>query len=417
MQIKRFAFPGTIFLLIIALSQAVSAQTNVSATMTVDNAFDLYISTDDTVQGTLVGSGNNWPTTYQFSQALTPGVTNYIHVAGVDAGDPAMFIGEFTLDGFDFEFANGTQTLLTNTTDWTASEVGFGGATVTVVSQGTNGVGPWGTYPLIDSAAETIWSTNLSVDNVFFSAVINPVEVAPGNTATFNVTKTFTDDRTDEVDVTLTCNGGLPLVQNFTIAGGGDGVTFVVNDIPDSGATCTVTESGGPDGYTAEMNGGEGCSWDDVTSDLYTCEIVNYPDPGMFTVNMEWVVPTEGGDAMNMDVPVTITCDAEITPSTDDDGDYWWYEVTLGDGDEATVSVDTTTGAASCWATQDLGDLSGIESTDDCDAQDVSAGEDASCTFTNTVFFEGIPTLSQYGLAILVLLTLGVGLVGFRRFA
>jgi len=47
----------------------------------------------------------------------------------------------------------------------------------------------------------------------------------------------------------------------------------------------------------------------------------------------------------------------------------------------------------------------------------VSAGEDASCTFTNTVFFEGIPTLSQYGLAILVLLTLGVGLVGFRRFA
>jgi hypothetical protein len=39
-----------------------------------------------------------------------------------------------------------------------------------------------------------------------------------------------------------------------------------------------------------------------------------------------------------------------------------------------------------------------------------------TCTFTNTVFFEGIPTLSQYGLAVLVLLTLGVGFVGLRRF-
>ena len=35
---------------------------------------------------------------------------------------------------------------------------------------------------------------------------------------------------------------------------------------------------------------------------------------------------------------------------------------------------------------------------------------------TNTVFFEGIPTLNQYGMAIMALLMLGVGFVGFRRF-
>jgi hypothetical protein len=33
------------------------------------------------------------------------------------------------------------------------------------------------------------------------------------------------------------------------------------------------------------------------------------------------------------------------------------------------------------------------------------------------VFFEGIPTLNQYGLALLALLMLGVGAVGLRRFA
>ena len=46
----------------------------------------------------------------------------------------------------------------------------------------------------------------------------------------------------------------------------------------------------------------------------------------------------------------------------------------------------------------------------------IKAAEEVSCEFTNTVFFEGIPTLSQYGLAIMALLMLGVGFVGFRRF-
>ena len=38
------------------------------------------------------------------------------------------------------------------------------------------------------------------------------------------------------------------------------------------------------------------------------------------------------------------------------------------------------------------------------------------CTITNTESFEGIPTLSQYGMAIMALLMLGVGFIGMRRF-
>ena len=48
---------------------------------------------------------------------------------------------------------------------------------------------------------------------------------------------------------------------------------------------------------------------------------------------------------------------------------------------------------------------------------DVVSGADTSCLIVNTMFFEGIPTLSHYGLAILVVLTLGIGAVGFRRYA
>ena len=47
---------------------------------------------------------------------------------------------------------------------------------------------------------------------------------------------------------------------------------------------------------------------------------------------------------------------------------------------------------------------------------ELAAGMGAECTITNTVFYEGIPTLNQYGMAIMALLMLGMGLVGFRRF-
>jgi len=61
---------------------------------------------------------------------------------------------------------------------------------------------------------------------------------------------------------------------------------------------------------------------------------------------------------------------------------------------------------------------SGVEGTasDACGDADLDAGDSATCTFTNTVFFEGIPTLGQYGLAVLALLMLGAGFIGFRRF-
>jgi hypothetical protein len=61
---------------------------------------------------------------------------------------------------------------------------------------------------------------------------------------------------------------------------------------------------------------------------------------------------------------------------------------------------------------------SGIESNaSTCSHLVVTPGVGNACTITNTRFYEGIPTLSQYGLAILALLMLGVGMVGFRRFA
>src|SRR5689334_19753491 len=103
-----------------------ASATNISANLTVDNSFDYYLSTSDSVLGTLIGSGNNWQVTSQFTSALTPGVTNYIHVVALNAGGPAGFIGDFSLSDTSFQFINGTQQLLTNPIDWAFNTSGFG---------------------------------------------------------------------------------------------------------------------------------------------------------------------------------------------------------------------------------------------------------------------------------------------------
>jgi hypothetical protein len=265
----------------------------------------------------------------------------------------------------------------------------------------------------LDSVTIAGWSPS----NQWGAEIAGATEVEPN--ALFNVTKTYTDGSTDSVEVTLTCNSGIPLQQSFTIEGGDpDGVTFIVTNIPETGADCEVTESGGLDNYTPVLNGGDGCSWTDVNGGRYVCAIENQPDPAEYSVTTDWVVPDAGLEEPT-DVEVTISCDSEIltvsvTPDSQTTNEV---VVTLGDGDMVDITVDTELESSNCTATQAL-TQSGVETTASasCTNQDLDAGDSASCVFTNTVFYEGIPTLSQYGLALMALLMLGVGFVGMRRF-
>ena len=151
----------------------------------------------------------------------------------------------------------------------------------------------------------------------------------------------------------------------------------------------------------------------------FSCVVNNTARDGTFTVNKDWNVFNEdAGSEVHEKAHVEIRCDARITNggSYDDFFDNWYLSGYLGDGESLTATVSTLTGTANCWATEHIYE-SGVESTGDCGSRPIVAGGSSSCTFTNTVFFEGIPTLSQYGLALMALLMLGVGMVGFRRFA
>jgi PEP-CTERM motif len=165
---------------VLFLTASAQAATSLTGFMTVDNLFSAYISTSDSVQGTLIGSGNSWPTTVNFSTLLTPGVTNFLHIVATDQGAPAMFIGDFTLSDASFQFANGTQHLLTNTTDWGFNNTGFTGSYSTPLDEGPNGTSPWSTLSNISVSARFIWDNPACGScTTYFSTAITSLD-APG---------------------------------------------------------------------------------------------------------------------------------------------------------------------------------------------------------------------------------------------
>jgi hypothetical protein len=150
--------------------------------MSVDNGYEIYLSTSDDVQGDLFGSANNWYATYTNTVTLTPGTSYYLHVYAYDQGGIAGLLGDFSLTGTTHTFANGLTNLLSDTTHWYGNTTGFNGSYGAVTDLGTNGVNPWNHRDNIDNAATWIWSGDAWNNNAAYfttkiSAVAVPVDV------------------------------------------------------------------------------------------------------------------------------------------------------------------------------------------------------------------------------------------------
>jgi IPTL-CTERM motif len=262
--------------------------------------------------------------------------------------------------------------------------------------------------------------------------------------ATFTVYKNFTDDNPATASVTLNCFTGLPLTQSQDITDSQE-VTFIVESFQSGSLDCSVSEEE-VTGYTTDILGdyyySGNCEYEDVSNGAsYECYIDNSPTPVEVTVTKDWEVDGSGGNALDPTYSLTLWCDNEIEDGSSCDaknGGYYdscyyagpgtWYkdltEYGTGDTDDEDYTahvVPDWEGGTDCWVEEEVWDSSVEVDDSDCvgDAGlDVElAGEgDIECTIVNTVFYEGIPTLSQYGMAIMALLMLGVGFVGFRRF-
>jgi len=266
--------------------------------------------------------------------------------------------------------------------------------------------------------------------------------------ASFTVKKEFTDDdrqgpaNPTEVAVTLDCFTGLPITQSQTIHQGQD-VEFIIKDFEDGILDCMVTEDTSVnelDGYTPTyFNSKDGpgsadrCYWENVKSGSeFFCVIENNADPMDVVIEKLWVIEGEADSEEDVDTryKLTLYCNADIEDGrkhcqggfggdggTSFNNSYESCRVFEGSGDSIhTARVTPQWPDSTCWVDETIYD-SAVESADDCGSLSISHGKGDVCRVTNSIFFEGIPTLGQNGLAILALFTLGVGLLGFRRLA
>jgi hypothetical protein len=231
-------------------------------------------------------------------------------------------------------------------------------------------------------------------------------------------------------ELTITCNGGVPLSQS-----GAMGTTFTVT-LLNIGDVCSVDLTGDlAAGYEVDyfacVPGGTvtdtGCDFtmDDANATWQT-QVWVQASPADFYVDVTWEISDDAdegtGDGTMLDVTCTDGTDLSFAAGPDDltDSGNVGGEtcVTVNDVETCTddpVVSDVAPGE-SCTAELVGFDSSTAVSPSSCTVDFEVDGGDESCSFTATAFYEGIPTLSQYGMAIMVLLMLGVGFVGFRRF-
>ncbi len=275
---------------------------------------------------------------------------------------------------------------------------------------------------------------------------------AASNRASFKVSKFFDDGNDVAVNrVSLSCNTGLVLDQHKFLHHG-EAVEFVVTDFTDGKLDCTISEQSTDEGYTAQYNNislgvmsPDGCAYAEVIDgDAFECEITNTVIPVSVAVSTQWL--WAGNSLADIDTGYTLTlfCDAEIIDGhlpgntaldaqqegasacrTQQDNagaagsqkmQQSWCKAYPGSGSAAfSAQVIPEFPASSCYWLESGQDAAVEVDQSDCSSLTISVGQGAACVITNTVFFEGIPTLSQYGIAILALLMLGMGMAGFRK--
>jgi hypothetical protein len=299
----------------------------------------------------------------------------------------------------------------------------------------------------VDSFSDTLTCIYVDTANPNGFTVNYPMTLTVGGDAYFTVLKEFTDGNPGEVTVDLDCDTGLILDQEKTITEDGIGVTFIVSSFDAGKLNCNVTErdvagysadydSSGDSDTTDSDDGKDGCYYTEVDGgDDNVCVVTNSPDDVNVVITKEWLYPGSADASAISDyfrfemicqnawIDNGSKCFPGLEKPVGGGGDSYSCKTLSGYGDKVfNVAVNPHTyPGGSCYVTEVDVDQS-VEVDNGCIGSgqgiwklQVSAGSGDACTITNTVFFEGIPTLSQYGMALLALLMLGMGFVAVRR--
>jgi hypothetical protein len=247
--------------------------------------------------------------------------------------------------------------------------------------------------------------------------------------AVFRVTKDFSDDNPQSVNVVIDCNTGLILMQDAEISEFGDPfdhVDFVVTDYTGGNLACEIYEDV-PAGYVPDYSASaglpgdasditendDGCQFVEVVGGMFQCDILNQLQPVDVVVEKEWIDDHPEYEAPTA-VEVTLVCDGPITGGYECDigginGGYCAHQQ-IDPSHPGEYEVLPHYEGTTCSAIEEE-QVGVLIDQDDCESMVVLPGEGESCVIVNTRLYEGIPTLNPYGLLILTLLMMGIGAV------
>ncbi len=259
--------------------------------------------------------------------------------------------------------------------------------------------------------------------------------VGSGQHAEFTVQSRFADGNDiTPIRLNVKCNTGQPLEQALTVypdegAFGKFEVKFIVDAFADGVLDCEVWEDS-LDGYSTQYdceannscdtNDGIGpCQFTGVhIGENNHCLIENFVDPVDFNVTKQWLYE-QTDPSIDNQVRIDLTCSNVVGgDGIFDRGTMRWSWLFKGDIDQHVASLQPDfAGRTQCRA-QEQAFSSAVEVENGCEGPTtVNIGDDPhTCIVTNTVFFEGIPTLNPYGLLVFAALMLLTGLLAARRF-
>ena len=148
------------------------------------------------------------------------------------------------------------------------------------------------------------------------------------------------------------------------------------------------------------------------------CLIQSHVKPIDFAITKQWMVELDDPSIDNL-VRIDLVCNNVVGGDGDlDHGTMSWNWIFEGVVDEHTASMQPDfAGNTECWAYEQA-QSSAVEVENGCAGPTTVLVGDGphACTVINSVFFEGIPTLNQYGMLIFSALMLLTGLLAARRF-
>ena len=279
---------------------------------------------------------------------------------------------------------------------------------------------------------------NTDLDGLESLAITPPRGCAPsgnGDYAAFVVQTRFVD-KNDVTPITLNiqCNDGYWGESSRTIlpeAGfsGRYEVRFVVEDFIDGALNCEIWEDA-PHGYTPEYdcqvgatcssNAGTGpCTFEGIGIDQEeVCLISNNVSPVDVTVAKEWLLARE-----DLAVDDGAVIELHCSNVFGGDGEWvnngqmrWSWPFDGNPASQAAAVQPDYEGSTQCW-TAEIYETSAVESESSCASPVAIALGDTgrTCLVSNAVFFEGIPSLNEYGLLLFSALMLLTGLFAVRR--